>query len=110
MTEILKPEGLDFFDFEAKYHGKNLEVTPAEADEHMTHKVQETAKRVYQLLNCKGIIRIDFIYNETKDEPYLLEVNTVPGQTAASLVPQQLAAMKWSLKDFYTALIEEALV
>lgn len=110
MTEILKPEGMNFFDYEAKYHGKDLEVTPADASEHMAQKVQETAKKVYQLLNCRGIIRIDFIYNETKDEPYLLEVNTVPGQTAASLVPQQLAAMKWSLKDFYTALIEEALV
>lgn len=110
MTEILKPEGLKFFDFEAKYHGKDLEVTPADASEHMTRKVQETAKRVYEVLNCKGIIRIDFIYNEELDEPFLLEVNTVPGQTSASLVPQQLAAMNWSLKDFYTALIEEAIV
>lgn len=109
MTEILKPEGLHFFDFEAKYHGHDLEITPADASEHMAAKVQDTAKKVYQLLNCKGIIRIDFIYNEEVDEPFMLEVNTVPGQTAASLVPQQLAAMNWALKDFYTALIEEVL-
>ncbi len=110
MTEILKPEGLEFFDFEAKYHGKDLEVTPADASEHMAKKVQETAKRIYEVLNCKGIVRIDFIYNEELGEPFMLEINTVPGQTSASLVPQQLAAMNWSLADFYTALIEEAIV
>ncbi|MFT4204092.1 MAG: D-alanine--D-alanine ligase [Chitinophagaceae bacterium] len=109
MTEVLKPEGLHFFDFEAKYHGKNLEVTPAKTTKRIAHKVEETAKKVYQILNCKGIIRIDFIYDEALGEPLLLEVNTVPGQTSASLVPQQLAAMDWSLKDFYTALIEEAI-
>lgn len=109
MTEILKPEGLQFFDFQAKYHGKDLEVTPADATPHMAKKVEETAKKVYEILNCKGIVRIDFIYNEALDEPFMLEINTVPGQTSASLVPQQLAAMNWSLKDFYTALIEEAL-
>ena len=109
MTEILKPEGLNFFDFDAKYNGKDLEVTPAEASADIVQKIQETAKKVYRLLNCKGIIRIDFIFNEEIGEPFMLEVNTVPGQTAASLVPQQLAAMNWSLKDFYTSLIEEVL-
>lgn len=109
MTEILKPEGLHFFDYEAKYNSQNLEVTPADASESIAKKVQETAKRIYQLLNCRGIVRIDFIYNEAIDEPFMLEVNTVPGQTAASLVPQQLAAMNWPLKDFYTALVEEAI-
>ncbi|WP_447641824.1 MULTISPECIES: D-alanine--D-alanine ligase [Chitinophagaceae] len=110
MTEILKPDGLHFFDFEAKYHGQNLEVTPAKATKHIEKSVQDAAKKIYQVLNCKGIIRIDFIYNEELDAPFMLEVNTVPGQTAASLVPQQLAAMNWSLKDFYTALIEEAIL
>jgi D-alanine-D-alanine ligase len=55
------------------------------------------------------VVRIDFIYNEQKGEPYMLEINTVPGQTAASLVPQQVAAMGWNLKEFYTALVNDAL-
>jgi D-alanine-D-alanine ligase len=52
---------------------------------------------------------MDFIYNESVDEPYLLEINTVPGQSEASIVPQQVRANGWNLKDFYSALIEEAL-
>ena len=54
-------------------------------------------------------MRVDFIYNEEEKEPYMLEINTVPGQTDASLVPQQVRAMGWTLREFYTALIEECL-
>ena len=61
------------------------------------------------MFNCKGIIRIDFIYNEEKGEPFMLEINTVPGQSAASLVPQQLKVYGWTLMEFYSALIDEAL-
>jgi D-alanine-D-alanine ligase len=53
------------------------------------------------------VVRIDFIYNEKSGNPHLLEINTVPGQSAASIVPQQVRAMGWSLKEFYSALIEE---
>jgi D-alanine-D-alanine ligase len=53
------------------------------------------------------VVRIDFIYNEEKSEPFMLEVNTVPGQSAASIVPQQVKANGWTLQQFYTALIEE---
>lgn len=98
----------EFFDFEAKYQGKSEEVTPAVIDEAVKIKLQATAKKVYQLLNCRGIVRIDFILNEQNQEPYMLEVNTVPGQSQASVVPQQVKAMGWSLKDFYTAVIEES--
>lgn len=108
MTEILKPENIAFFDFQAKYYGENLEVTPAQVDDPIRLQIEATARKIYLLLNCKGIIRIDFIYNEAAGVPYMLEVNTVPGQTAASLVPQQLAAMGWSLQDFYSTLIENA--
>ena len=59
-------------------------------------------------MNCRGIVRIDFIYNEELGEPYMLEVNTVPGQSEASIVPQQVKAMGWTLQQFYTALLEEA--
>lgn len=96
-----------FFDYEAKYHGKSEEVTPALVAESIAEKVRNTAKKIYAILNCRGVIRIDFIYNEAAGEPYMLEVNTVPGQSEASIVPQQVRAMGWTLKDFYTALLEE---
>jgi D-alanine-D-alanine ligase len=98
----------EFFDFEAKYTpGMSEEITPAKVDEHIGEKVRSTAKKVYQIFNCRGIVRMDFIYNEEKNEPFLLEINTVPGQSEASIVPQQVRANGWSLKDFYTKLIEE---
>jgi D-alanine-D-alanine ligase len=71
--------------------------------------VKAAAKKVYQVFNCNGVVRIDFIYNEINGEPFLLEINTVPGQTEASIVPQQVKAMGWTLKQFYSALIEDAL-
>jgi D-alanine-D-alanine ligase len=100
----------EFFDFEAKYTpGFTDEITPAEVDNGIAEKVRDTAKKVYQIFNCSGVIRIDFIYNEQKGEPFLLEINTVPGQTDESIVPQQVRAMGWTLKQFYSALIEEAI-
>ena len=100
----------EFFDFEAKYTaGLNEETTPAQVDEAVAAKVRATAKKIYQVFNCKGIIRIDFIYNEEKGEPFMLEINTVPGQSEASLVPQQLKVFGWTLMAFYSALIDEAL-
>jgi D-alanine-D-alanine ligase len=108
ITEVISKN--DFFDFEAKYLGKSEEITPAQVDESIADKVRLAAKKAYQLLNCRGIVRIDFIYNEEKRLPYMLEVNTVPGQSEASIIPQQVKAMGWTLKDFYTAVIEEAFV
>ncbi len=100
----------EFFDFEAKYTaGFTDEITPAVVEDSIAEKVRAAARKVYGVFNCRGVVRIDFIYNEEKAEPFLLEINTVPGQTSASLVPQQVAAMGWQLKDFYTALIREAL-
>ncbi len=99
-----------FFDFEAKYTaGFTDEITPAVVEESIAEKVRATAKKIYQVFNCRGIVRIDFIYNEKKGQPYMLEINTVPGQTDASLVPQQVAIMGWNLKEFYTALVNDAL-
>ncbi|HLK30164.1 MAG TPA: D-alanine--D-alanine ligase [Puia sp.] len=100
----------EFFDFEAKYTpGFTDEITPAVVEESIAEKVRAAAKKVYQVFNCDGVVRIDFIYNEAKGDPYMLEINTVPGQTDASLVPQQVRAMGWTLKQFYSALIEDAL-
>ncbi|HEX2682313.1 MAG TPA: D-alanine--D-alanine ligase [Ferruginibacter sp.] len=97
----------EFFDFEAKYTpGMSEETTPAQVDESVAEKVRATAKKVYAVFNCRGIVRMDFIYNEEKGEPYLLEINTVPGQSEASIVPQQVRANNWVLKDFYSKLID----
>jgi D-alanine-D-alanine ligase len=98
-----------FFDFEAKYLGKSEEITPAIISEEMFEQLTTAAKRVYEVMNCRGVVRIDFIYNEEKAKPFMLEVNTVPGQSDASIIPQQVRTMGWKLTDFYTAIIEEAL-
>ncbi len=105
ITEIISQN--EFFDFQAKYEGASQEITPADVSEDIAEKIREEAKKAYSVFNCNGVIRIDFIYNEKYAKPYLLEINTVPGQSAASIVPQQVKAMGWSLKEFYTALIEE---
>jgi D-alanine-D-alanine ligase len=107
ITEVISKK--EFFDYEAKYLGASLEITPAEIDDSLTNQIKDEAIKIYQIFNCAGIVRIDFIYNEEEGEPYMLEINTVPGQTEASLVPQQVRAMGWTLMDFYTALIDECL-
>lgn len=98
----------EFFDFEAKYQGKSVETTPALISDTMQSQLEAAAKRVYEVLNCRGVVRIDFIYNEQKGLPYMLEVNTVPGQSAASVIPQQVKALGMSLQDFYTSIVEES--
>lgn len=107
LTEVTAHK--EFFDFEAKYAGKSTETTPAQLPEAWKEKVEAAAKKTYQLFNCRGVVRIDFIYNEQEDKPYMLEVNTVPGQSDASIVPQQVRAKGWDLTDFYSKLVEEAL-
>jgi D-alanine-D-alanine ligase len=108
ITEVITKK--DFFDYEAKYNGESEEITPADIDEVIADKVRVAAKKAYSIFNCNGVVRIDFIYNEKAAEPYMLEINTVPGQTEESLVPQQVLAMGWSLKEFYTVLLEECFV
>jgi D-alanine-D-alanine ligase len=108
ITEVISKK--DFFDYEAKYLGKSEEITPAIVDEVIAEKIRAAAKKIYGIFNCRGIVRIDFIYNEKVAEPFMLEINTVPGQSAASIVPQQVKAAGWTLQEFYTALIEEAFV
>lgn len=107
ITEVRSKK--DFFDYEAKYQGMSEETTPAIVEDSIAEQIRETAKKVYEIFNCRGVVRIDFIYNEVKQQPYILEINTVPGQSEASIVPQQVRAMGWTLKEFYSALIEEAL-
>jgi len=105
ITEIIAKN--EFFDYEAKYEGASDEITPAVIDESIAEKIRAEARKAYAIFNCKGIVRIDFIYDEASGHPFMLEINTVPGQSEASLVPQQVTAMGWTLKQFYSALIEE---
>ena len=105
ITEILTQK--EFFDYEAKYNGESEEVTPANISEDIAEKVRHAAKNAYNIFNCNGVERIDFIYDEISGNPFMLEINTVPGQSDASIIPQQVKAMGWTLKDFYSALIEE---
>ena len=107
ITEVISQR--DFFDYTAKYEGESREITPAEVDEVTADKVRDAAKKIYAVFNCRGVVRIDFIYNEESGQPFMLEINTVPGQTEASIVPMQVKAMGWSLKEFYTKLVEEVL-
>jgi hypothetical protein len=87
-------------------------VTPSNAANVYTLAIGNgaaAATKAYAILNCRGVVRIDFIYNEAQQKPYMLEVNTVPGQSDASVIPQQVRAMGWSLTDFYGAIIEDTL-
>lgn len=108
LTEVKAHDDKAFFDFEAKYQGKSTETTPAEVDETVADKIREAAKKIYAVFNCRGVVRIDFIYHEETGQPHMLEINTIPGQSEASIVPQQVKVMGWSLKEFYTKLVEEA--
>ena len=107
ITEIISKK--DFFDYDAKYNGESEEVTPAKVNDAIAEKIKKEAIKAYKIFNCKGIVRIDFIYNDEEQKPYMLEINTVPGQSEASIVPQQVLAMGWNLKDFYSTLIEDCL-
>ena len=107
ITEIITQK--EFFDFEAKYEGKSSEITPARIDEQWKMKIEAASKKIYQVFNCSGVVRIDFIYDTNNQAPYMLEINTVPGQSEASVIPQQVRAMGWELKDFYGKLTNEAL-
>lgn len=108
ITEVKSKKA--FFDFEAKYtSGMSEEITPALVEETIAEQIRDTAKKIYQVFNCRGVVRIDFIYSIEKGAPFMLEINTVPGQSEASIVPKQVLALGWTLKQFYSALIDEAL-
>lgn len=107
ITEVRADADMPFFDFDAKYKGKSSEETPAQVDEVVANKLRDAARNIYKSFNCKGVVRIDFIYNEEVEKPFMLEINTIPGQSEASIVPQQVKVMGWSLKEFYTKLLQE---
>lgn len=98
-----------FFDYEAKYQGASEELIPAPIDNATADILRGTVKKVYQIFNCKGIVRVDFIWNEVDNQPYMLEINTVPGQSESSIVPQMVRAYGWTMQEFYTRQIQECL-
>jgi len=108
ITEIKSSK--EFFDYEAKYTaGVTEEITPAKIAEEQTLKVGDIVKVVYHKLNCNGVVRIDFILQENTNNFFFIEINTVPGQSENSIIPQQVRAAGMKVKDFYSLLIQEAL-
>lgn len=95
----------EFFDYKAKYEGLSREITPAPLDEAIVRKVNAMTLSAYKALNCRGVVRIDFIVKG--DEPYMIEVNTIPGMSAHSIVPQQARCMGMSLGELYDLIIED---
>ena len=94
----------EFFDYEAKYNGHSKEVCPAHIPDSLKDEIQETSKKIYAHLGCSGLVRVDYIASE--EGLYFLEVNTIPGMTAASLVPQMVRAAGLDIKDVMTDIIE----
>ncbi len=105
ITEIVSEN--DFFDYEAKYLGKSQEITPARLTKTQEEKVNSVAKKVYEILKMTGFSRSEFIFKD--GEPHLLEMNTVPGLTKESILPQQAAVAGISVTDLFSNAIEEAL-
>lgn len=96
----------EFFDYEAKYNGHSKEVCPAQIPDTLRDEIQEVSKKIYAHLGCSGLVRVDYICSE--DGLYFLEVNTIPGMTAASLVPQMVRASGMDMTDFLTSIIENS--
>jgi len=104
LTEIVSKN--EFFDYEAKYNGMADEITPARINDKLTKQVQDLSSQIYDIFQLNGIVRIDYIY--TRNKLYFMEANTVPGMSAASIVPQQVEAMGLNMKDIFTLAIEDA--
>jgi len=102
LTEIASEN--EFFDYDAKYNGKSQEITPARVSDGVKMKVQERAKYIYSLLQLRSIARIDFMI--VNDEPFVIEVNTTPGFSSASIVPQMLACRGLSITEFWREIIK----
>lgn len=107
-TEVI-PQN-EFFDFEAKYTpGATQEITPGAMNEEEYARVHQIIKDVYRNLNCRGVVRVDYFLERETGKFYFIEINTIPGQTITSFIPQQVAAYGLSLKDFYARLMKETL-
>ena len=96
----------DYFDYDAKYNGHSQEICPAPIDESLSAHIQDVTTKIYSLLGCSGIVRMDYIFGE--DGLYFLEVNTIPGMTSASLVPKMIRTAGIDITDFLTGIIENS--
>ncbi|TNE56712.1 MAG: D-alanine--D-alanine ligase [Bacteroidetes bacterium] len=105
VTEII-PE-TEYFDFAAKYEGKSKEITPANLSPELEQQCRERTRMLYEVLNCRGVVRFDYILQG--DTFYLLEGNSIPGISPASIVPQQARAHGWELGEFFALLVEESM-
>ena len=105
VTEIISEN--EFFDYEAKYLGQSQEITPANISKKLTLEVQELGVKIFKILKLKGLTRAEFIFHN--NEPHFLEVNTCPGLSEASILPQQAKAAGITLKELFTNVIENAL-
>ena len=103
ITEVVSKN--EFFDYAAKYDGESQEITPARLDDDTTERVKLLTSAIYDILGCEGIIRVDYIITED-GKINLLEVNTTPGMTATSFIPQQVRAAGMQMKDVLTDIIE----
>ena len=102
-TEVVTAN--EFFDYDAKYNGQVQEITPARLSEDVTRRVREITSHIYDILHCNGIIRIDYIISK-EGKIFMLEVNTTPGMTPTSFIPQQVRAAGWEMKDVLTDIVE----
>ena len=102
-TEVVTQN--EFFDYDAKYNGQVQEITPARLSEDVTRRVREITSHIYDILHCNGIIRIDYIISP-EGKINLLEINTTPGMTATSFIPQQVKAAGMTMKDVLTDIVE----
>ena len=105
VTEVVPKS--EFFDYDAKYNGKVEEITPARIPDELRDRIQDLTAKIYDLIGCHGIIRNDYIITDG-DKINLLEVNTTPGMTATSFIPQQIRAAGMNLTDVFTEIIEDS--
>jgi D-alanine-D-alanine ligase len=105
ITEVVSED--EFFDYDAKYNGRVSEITPARIPEDTAERVRKLTSAIYDILSCRGIIRIDYIITEG-ETLNLLEINTTPGMTATSFIPQQVRAAGLEIKDVLTDIIEDS--
>ena len=103
ITEVVTHN--EYFDYKAKYNGESDEITPARISDDLTRRVQALTSAIYDILGASGIIRVDYIIT-AGDKINLLEVNTTPGMTATSFIPQQVRAAGLDIKDVMTDIIE----
>ena len=106
ITEVVSNN--EFFDYNAKYKGEVTEITPARLSPELTERVKKLTSAIYDILGCKGIVRIDYIITEG-EKINMLEINTTPGMTSTSFIPQQVKAAGLDIKDVMTDIIEEEL-